>query len=419
MKIRRAGLMSPSGKAVVVSPVHANVGVQDWYNRQLNVMIAEMNRDARAVILPAACDTPPIIATDATYSPPAPTHAGVMFQCGARILLLKRNDDTGWAFPGGGIEDGESPEDAARREVFEETGYAIIEPMIFWHVQEWRGVGFATFTVRVEKEFIPTLNYEHADYLWIRPESIRSIDLHPGVFHTLFCGGHAADSGLAMDVAPTKQLQMALTRWGNKWIKKFDLMSDKLSLEFAQKSQFATQTAMLSAFKVAGFTVAFKPTLASIEAYKAVAAEQVGLIKSIAQKYHTDIQAQVWESVKRGGSMKVLSDKLEHTYGVTRKRAALIARDQNRKAKAVMEAVRHQELGIRQAIWMHSHGGKVPRPTHVAMNNKLYELAVGMWDSHEREYVHPGQLINCRCTMRPYIPGFETVAYPEWEIAQT
>jgi uncharacterized protein with gpF-like domain len=56
---------------------------------------------------------------------------------------------------------------------------------------------------------------------------------------------------------------------------------------------------------------------------------------------------------------------------------------------------------------MHSNAGKEPRPTHVAMNGKPYDLAKGMWDSDEKEWVHPGQLINCRCTMKPVIEGFE------------
>jgi|GEM_PF-447322 len=42
-----------------------------------------------------------------------------------RILLLKRREPKVWEFPGGGVEWGESPEKAARREVLEETGLKI------------------------------------------------------------------------------------------------------------------------------------------------------------------------------------------------------------------------------------------------------------------------------------------------------
>ncbi len=39
-----------------------------------------------------------------------------------KILLIKRRDVPVWVLPGGGIDPGESPENAAVREVFEETG---------------------------------------------------------------------------------------------------------------------------------------------------------------------------------------------------------------------------------------------------------------------------------------------------------
>ena len=39
-----------------------------------------------------------------------------------RVLLQKRADDHTWCVPGGAMELGETPEEAARRETFEETG---------------------------------------------------------------------------------------------------------------------------------------------------------------------------------------------------------------------------------------------------------------------------------------------------------
>lgn len=70
-----------------------------------------------------------------------------------------------------------------------------------------------------------------------------------------------------------------------------------------------------------------------------------------------------------------------------------------------MEEARRQEIGIEEAMWQHSHAGKKPRPTHVAMHGKIYQISEGMWDPAEQKRIWPGQLINCRCTSRAIIPN--------------
>lgn len=217
----------------------------------------------------------------------------------------------------------------------------------------------------------------------------------------------AAPKLYAEDASPTAKLQLLLNKWTAQTIKGFDLHAQPLATEFSGKAGKATQTSMMAQLKKVGFTVVFKPTRKSLAAYSAVAAENIALIKSIPRKWHEQVEQQVWDAVRKGGDLATLSDDLRKTYGSTLKRAALIARDQNAKAKATIERVRQMELGITRGIWMHSNAGKEPRPTHVAMDGKPYELSTGMWDSDENENVHPGQLINCRCTMRPIIEGAE------------
>jgi ADP-ribose pyrophosphatase YjhB (NUDIX family) len=50
--------------------------------------------------------------------------AAIIFDAGGRVLLLNHvlRPLSGWGLPGGFVEHGESPEDAIRREIREETG---------------------------------------------------------------------------------------------------------------------------------------------------------------------------------------------------------------------------------------------------------------------------------------------------------
>lgn len=56
----------------------------------------------------------------------APASVGIILdRSGKNVLLVKRRDVPVWVLPGGGIDHGESFEEAVRREVFEETGYVV------------------------------------------------------------------------------------------------------------------------------------------------------------------------------------------------------------------------------------------------------------------------------------------------------
>ena len=60
-----------------------------------------------------------------------PAAAVLVFDSGGRLLLQQRSDDGTWDVLGGAIEPGETPEEAARREVLEESGLRVEKLELF------------------------------------------------------------------------------------------------------------------------------------------------------------------------------------------------------------------------------------------------------------------------------------------------
>ena len=116
-------------------------------------------------------------------SSPAPKRAAgiILVNPKGEALLLRRTDREGWAFPGGGIEDGETAEIAARRELEEETGLKYDGELSTWTRRVKDGVDFTTFIGKVGEPFVPVLNAEHDAHQWMGPtEGLALEDLHPG-----------------------------------------------------------------------------------------------------------------------------------------------------------------------------------------------------------------------------------------------
>ncbi len=108
--------------------------------------------------------------------------AGILFLNDAdEVLLCRRTDGEGWSFPGGGVEDGETAEGAARREVLEETKLDYAEPVFHWTRRIKDGVDFTTFVGRIKDSFKPKLNHEHDAARWVkRADAAEFGNLHPG-----------------------------------------------------------------------------------------------------------------------------------------------------------------------------------------------------------------------------------------------
>lgn len=210
---------------------------------------------------------------------------------------------------------------------------------------------------------------------------------------------------LAQDEAPVTQLRKMFRELATNWAKRFDKGAADLAKHFAKASRRRSDAQLKAILRKAGMSVDFTMSRAMQDAMAAVVAENVGLIKSIPEQYLGRVEQATMRSVAAGRDMAALKKDISRLRVVTSRRAALIARDQNNKATASLQRVRQMELGITQAIWMHSYGGHHPRKSHLKNDGKRYDVAKGWYDPEEKRWIIPGELINCRCVSRSVIPG--------------
>lgn len=215
----------------------------------------------------------------------------------------------------------------------------------------------------------------------------------------------ANEPEMASDESPAMALRKAMRKLARRWQRHFDTLAPELAEYFARAASQRSDKALQATLRKRGFTVRFKATAAQNDAYQAVIGENIALIKSIPGEYMLGVEGAVMRSVQAGRDLGPLAKALEERHGVTRRRAALIARDQNNKATATMVRVRQRELGITRAVWIHSAGGKEPRPEHVAFSGKTYDTEKGAF--LEGKWTWPGVEINCRCVSRSVIPGLD------------
>lgn len=336
----------------VLKPVHPNAGIEAEYRRKLDALIEDMQASYERWVLAQYRATPPALAQDAAPKRVTAVEARVgesrFFTVYVDGVLLRKPNGSGRTF--------------RSRAAAEVAG-----------LKEGGAAAQATVPIGWEDQ--------------LSPDILRNLPIAP---------------------TPAEALEEQLANLGAQWEARFATVAPKLGRWFATATSKRSTDGLRKILRDGGVSVRFDLTKEMRDAYAATAAENVGLIKSIASQYHTEVQGMVMRSVTAGRDVGMLTRELEHRYGVTRRRAAGIALDQNNKATSVFVKVRQTQAKITEALWLHSHGGKEPRKTHLANTGKPYNIVKGWYDPDPRvkRFIHPGELIKCRCVSRSIVRGF-------------
>lgn len=162
---------------------------------------------------------------------------------------------------------------------------------------------------------------------------------------------------LANDAAPADILQRVLASLRKRWGQRFDDLGEEIAEKFAQRAGDQTDAAVTAAMRAAGMRIKFQITQAQKDQLAATVNENVALIRSIPAQYLGAVEGHVMRAILAGGDLGTLTTELKKAYGITHRRAAFIARDQNSKATAYLNRSRQLSVGITQAQWVHSGGG--------------------------------------------------------------
>ena len=217
-----------------------------------------------------------------------------------------------------------------------------------------------------------------------------------------------AEPEIVGDSAMT-DLRTKLKKLVREWMKKFSDKAKEIATWFASKVQgFTTnnlqQQMQRSKLNKLGFDLKFTYHSQKERAvFSSIVEQNVNLIKSIASEHLTQVQGIVLRGIETGHDLSRMTEDLQSSFGVSERRAAMIARDQTAKASNNLSRQRLMDYGVTKGKWMHTSSGKTYRDSHVEMDGEIYDIEQGCYDDDYGDYVQPGELVNCHCVCIPVI----------------
>lgn len=135
-------------------------------------------------------------------------------------------------------------------------------------------------------------------------------------------------------------------------------------------------------------------------------ADNTRLISTIPEQYLNQVQSIVMSNMRSGLRPSSITKQLSEQFGITKRRAALIARDQTSKANGELAKQRQEDVGFKFFKWKTADDARV-RDSHEKLENQDIGFGKGVykWDNPPKNEkgvpIIPGQEINCRCVAIP------------------
>jgi 8-oxo-dGTP diphosphatase len=145
--------------------------------------------------------------------------AGVYAMRGRQMLMLERAAGMMigfWSVPGGLVDPGETPQEAAARELFEEAGISPTGPLWLVTAVPLKGYGMDLLSLRYAcwcEAGDVRLSHEHSGWRWVDPAVYRATHLS----HTAAERWRQSSHDDALNVLSNRDGLDDFLRWRNHW----------------------------------------------------------------------------------------------------------------------------------------------------------------------------------------------------------
>ena len=199
----------------------------------------------------------------------------------------------------------------------------------------------------------------------------------------------------------------AFTALQGKWTsQQFVALSNRIASQFVRDASQTNEKRFADDMRV-GFGIDVFSDSQQLRDYLAASAyDNARLIQSIPDQYLKNVESIVMTNVRAGGRPSSIAKSLTEQFGVTSRRAKMIARDQTAKINGDLTKMRQQNVGFEYFQWIDADDQRV-RTRHKDIDEKVtaYGKGVYRWDnpplSSKGIPIIPGVDYQCRCIARP------------------